>query len=182
MSWIAINNSAVAPRSVSRPAVTAVLVFAVSFLGLALTMQPEVNSYDEGMIITGAMRVAGGAVPHRDFYTEYGPGQFYVLAGLFDLFGQTVLVERLYDLVVKAGIISFVFLLASDLMRPPYAALAAAFCIFWAAVAQSPVYPIWPSLLLILASVWIVLPVFYGSYSAVRLFNAGLCAGGVVLF
>ena len=170
-------------RFPARPAFTTALVFVASFLTLALLMLPDVTPYDEGIILTGAMRVAAGAVPHRDFYANYGPGQFYVLAGLFDLFGQTVLVERLYDLVVKAGIVCFVYVLASYLMRPPYSALATAFCLLWVAVVQDhPVYPIWPSLLLILASVRIVLPVFYGRYSAARLFIAGLCAGGVVLF
>jgi hypothetical protein len=183
MSSINSNSPAVARRSVSRPAAKAVLVFVVSFLGLAMTMLPGVfEIFDEGIILTGAMRVAAGQVPHRDFYAIYGPGQFYVLASLFNLFGQMVLVERLYDLVVKAGIVSFVSVLSCQLMRPAYAALAAAFCMLWIAVMQFPVYPIWPSLLLILASIWILLPLFYGPYSATRLFSAGLCAGAVTLF
>ena len=59
MSWIAINNSAVAPRSVSRPAVTAVLVFAVSFLGLALTVLLAIGLTIGGMI-PSFMRGPGG--------------------------------------------------------------------------------------------------------------------------
>jgi hypothetical protein len=180
MSPVVID--AVSRRFFARLALVA-LVFVGSFLALAILMSPAINRYDEGLILTGAMRVAAGAVPHRDFYANYGPGQFYILAGLFDLFGQTVLVERLYDLVVKAGIVCFVYVLGSYLMRPPYSALATAFCLVWVALVQDhPVYPMWPSLLLILASVWIVLPVFRGPVSAIRLFSAGLCAGGVVLF
>jgi hypothetical protein len=53
---------------------------------------------------------------------------------------------------------------------------------FWIDAAQYPSYPILPCLLLILASISIVLPLFYGRYLAVRLILAGLCAGGVVLF
>jgi hypothetical protein len=51
--------------------------------------------------LTGAIRVAAGPIAHRAFYTPYGPGQFYILAGLFNAFGQTVLVERLYDAAVS---------------------------------------------------------------------------------
>lgn len=185
MSSVAVNSPAVAGRFLSRPALATLLVFVVSFLAVALMMSPQVNAYstyDEGIILTGAMRVAAGAVPHRDFYANYGPGQFYVLAGLFDLFGQTVLVERLYDVVVKAGIVCFVYLIATQLMRPPYAALATALGLVWIAAARSPVYPIWPCLLLIFASIWIVLPVFRHAWSARRLFCAGLSAGGIVLF
>src|SRR5271157_3432299 len=118
MSSTAINDPAVAGRFLSRPALTTVLVLVVSFLAVALLMSPDVNAFDEGIILTDAMRVAAGEVPHRDFYALYSPGQFYVLAGLFDLFGQTVLVERLYDLAVKGGIVCFVYLIASRLMRP----------------------------------------------------------------
>ena len=182
MSSTAMNHPAVAGRFLSRPALATVLVLVVSFLAVALLMSPDVQSFDEGIILTDAMRVAAGEVPHRDFYAIYGPGQFYVLAGLFDLFGQTVLVERLYDIAVKGGIVCFVYLIATRLMRPPYAALATAFCMLWIAAAQFPVYPIWPSLLLIFASIWTVLPLFRGSYSAVRLFCAGLCASGIMLF
>lgn len=174
---------AVAGRSPVRLAFMTTLVFVASFLVLALLMPPVIlDTYDEGIILTGAMRVAAGAVPHRDFYTNFGPGQFYVLSGLFDLFGQTVLVERLYDLVVKAGIVCFVYVLASYLVRPPFAALATAFGLLWTGVAQFPNYPVWPTLLLLLASIWLAIPVFCGSRSALRLFTAGLCAGGAVLF
>ena len=62
--------------------------------------------YDEGLILVGAMRVAAGQVPHRDFYANYGPGQFYTLAWLFDLFGSSVFVERIYDLTLRSAIVA----------------------------------------------------------------------------
>ena len=64
--------------------------------------------YDEGLMLTAAMRVAAGQIPHRDFYANYGPAQFYLLAGLFKLFGETILVERLYDIVLKALVVTAV--------------------------------------------------------------------------
>ena len=77
------------------------------------------------------MRVAAGAVPHRDFYANYGPAQFYILAGLFDVFGQTVLVERLYDVAVKTGIVCLVYVIGPRLMRRQFATLVAGVCMFF---------------------------------------------------
>jgi hypothetical protein len=70
-------------------------------------------------VLTGAIRVAAEAIGHRDFYTPYGPGQFYILAGLFNAFGRTVLVERLYDAAVKAAIVSLVYVIGVSLRRGP---------------------------------------------------------------
>jgi hypothetical protein len=66
-------------------------------------MDRELAVYDEGVILTGAMRVLAGDVPHGDFYANYGPGAFYVVAALFKLFGTSAIVERAYDTLVRAG-------------------------------------------------------------------------------
>ena len=172
-------------RGYARPAnraFEALFVIVASFLVFTLTAPRDVSVYDEGLILTGAMRVVAGAVPHRDFYNVYGPGQFYVLAALFDLFGQNVWVERLYDFALKAGIVCFFYLISARLMGYIYVCLATALCILWIAVAGTPGYPIWPSLFLIFASLWLMLPVFYGENRPARLVAGGLCAGAVVLF
>ena len=66
-------------RSSSRAisALGGILVFVASFLFTAIQTNRELNVYDEGLVLTGAIRVAAGAIGHRDFYTPYGPGQFY---------------------------------------------------------------------------------------------------------
>ena len=184
MSSITSNNSVFPGVTLSHLAITAVLVFVFSFFALVVSMAPNITAIDEGLILTGAMQVGAGAIPHRDFYSLYGPGQFYVVAGLFDLFGQTVLVERLYDVAVKASIVCFLYLVASQLMRPLYATIAAALCLLWIAAEARyfPAYPVWPCLLLILLSVWIALPLFSGRYSIARLVSVGACVWGVALF
>ena len=106
---IGMDNRLASASAFAHLAIKAAIVFAVSFIALALSTTPKLIPYDEGLILTGAMRVAAGAVPHRDFYANYGPGQFYAVAGLFDLFGQSALVERMYDAVVKAGIVCCVY-------------------------------------------------------------------------
>ena len=87
------------------------VVFVVSFLILLVGMSRLSNVYDEGLALTGAMRVEAGQVPHRDFYANYGPAQFYILAGLFKIFGESLLVERLFDLLIKAALVTWVYAL-----------------------------------------------------------------------
>ena len=58
-------------------------VFCTAFILGAVEINHDVGIYDEGIMLTGAMRVAQGALPHRDFYANYGPGQFFALAAIF---------------------------------------------------------------------------------------------------
>jgi hypothetical protein len=161
-----------------------ILSFLISFLSIAILTDRHINPYDEGIILTGAMRVAGGSVPHRDFYANYGPGQFYVLAGLFGAFGQSVLVERIYDAIVKAGIVCLVYCTSCRLVATPLAAVTAGLCILWFGEwgYVSAAYPIWPALFFILLAVFLLFTIFEDHYSTLKLLSCGLCAGAVVVF
>ena len=53
-----------------------------------------------------------GDVPNRDFLHLYGPGGVWVLAGVFEVFGVSLVVERVVGLLQLLGIIGGVFLLA----------------------------------------------------------------------
>ena len=55
---------------------------------------------DEGGCVAYADRVTEGAVPHRDFLTYYGPGNPWLVAGAFEIFGTSILTERLVGLAV----------------------------------------------------------------------------------
>ncbi len=83
------NLSAYVASAVEQPkysresVIRATLVFLMSYLILFIGMSLQPNVYDEGIILTGAMRVVAGELPHQDFYANYGPGQFYLIAGLF---------------------------------------------------------------------------------------------------
>ncbi len=57
---------------------------------------------DEGAVVAYAARVLDGAVPHRDFLTFYGPGNPWLVAGAFAVFGESVGTERAVGLAVSA--------------------------------------------------------------------------------
>jgi hypothetical protein len=78
-----------------------ILLGAVCLLG---GMFQELGHYDEGVIVDGALRVAHGEVPYRDFWAIYGPGQFYTLAAVFRTCGYSILSERIWDAAVRLGI------------------------------------------------------------------------------
>jgi hypothetical protein len=67
-------------------------------------MDATVGTYDESLVLVGADRVLRGDLPYRDFWTLYGPGSYYLLAGLFRLFGEFALVERAFDVAAKTTI------------------------------------------------------------------------------
>jgi hypothetical protein len=72
----------------------------------------EINVYDEGVAVYGAERVAAGEVPYRDFWTIYAPGDLYLIAGLFKIFGPRLVVERHAWLLLEGILAVLVYALA----------------------------------------------------------------------
>ena len=154
-----------------------------SYFILFLGMSTHPYIYDEGLVLTAAMRVAAGQVPHRDFYANYGPAQFYILAGLFKLFGESILVERLYDLLIRAFLVASVYAIVSSYCRRLVAACASAVTVLWLigihGLSGTPVIPV--SLLNLIGSA-LILPVFVHRVSRGRMFAAGIVVGATALF
>jgi len=120
-------------------------------------------AYDEGLMLTAGMRVAAGQIPHQNFYANYGPAEFYILAGLFKLFGPSIFIERVWDIFVKSLLVACAFGVLSSYCRRPVALCGAAVIVFWLigfqmfASAATPV-----SLLNVVASI-LVLPLISGA-------------------
>jgi hypothetical protein len=124
-------------------AVTAARVRYVVLWGLAaavsgVTILWGVNPNDEGLMLQAAARVADGELPYRDFYANYGPGQYFLVGGLDVVFGPSLLAWR----VVRVAFDATVALLAYALVRreaPEWLALLA-----WLAAAGAMAYPTIP--------------------------------------
>jgi hypothetical protein len=159
-------------------------VFGGSYLILLLGMSLSPNIYDEGIVLTASMRVAAGQLPHRDFYAIYGPAQFYILAGLYRLFGQSILVDRLLDLFFRALVVASVYTIASSYLRRSIAVFTSLATLVWlfglyyvtAGVAVIPVS------FFNLISTGLLIAVFTRTVSARRIFAAGILAGIATLF
>lgn len=114
------------------------LLFAAGALLSGLTMLNGINPHDEGLVLQGAARVASGELPYRDFYANYGPGQFY-LDGILDLvFGPSLLAWR----IVRVALDALAAVLAYAIVRregaEPFAVLA------WVAVLATMAHPTLP--------------------------------------
>lgn len=91
--------------------------FAAGAVLMALPIKFPLNPYDEGLALVNGMRVLNGDIPFRDYWAIYPPGQSYVLAALFGVAGQSVLVERVYDTVVRVALALVIYLVAARVLR-----------------------------------------------------------------
>jgi hypothetical protein len=148
-----------------------------------LTMSREIIIVDEGIILTGAMRVANGDLVHRDFYSSYGPAQYYIVAAVLGLFKQSFMAERIYDALIKALICSAVFHFTSRLCRQWVAVLFTVICGLWFVAVRGFLYPIFPCMLLAMLATYLLIPPATGEgISRAGSIAAGLCAGLAALF
>lgn len=145
-------------------------------------MRRSLNGYDEGIVLVGALRVLAGDVIHRDFYANYGPAQFYVLSGLFSLIAPAVLVERGWDIAIRAGTTVLCYLLAARLANRPLAGRVYIGSLIWLAALGFYGYTVFPALFFTLLSIYLLLPLYEGRIAIVGILSAGIAAGLVTLF
>lgn len=94
---------------------TSAVVLASALIYLVFGIFQGIIPYDEGLAFHKAWEVAHGQVPYRDFWAYYAPGQFYTLAGVFRVFGYTILAARLWDTFGRWWICVLVLLIGRKL-------------------------------------------------------------------
>ncbi len=90
---------------------TAGLAFLVAAL-LALPFLAGIVMLDEGALVHTADRIASGEVLYRDIATGVAPGAYYLQALLFRLFGRSLLVGRLFMILLFSVTVAGVYLLS----------------------------------------------------------------------
>jgi hypothetical protein len=157
----------------SGPIIVALLVAGV--LISAFSMLNGIDPFDEGITLQAARRITEGQLPYRDFLWAYGPAQPYLLAGLFKLFGTSLLQWRIVRVLVDSAIALVSYIIVRRRAGEP-AALAV-----WLAVAceisePRSADPFPPALLVIL----LVIAIAAGGPPSGRRVSwaAGLCALG----
>jgi hypothetical protein len=82
---------------------------------------------DEGLLAYGAVRVAGGEVPHRDFVSLQPPLSYYAVAGLFRIEGTSLATLRILGLSVYLLLPLLLYAIARSLGAGSILSFAAAF-------------------------------------------------------
>ena len=173
-------------KSAGRPrtALFFIGLFLAAMLFQLIVMQRKLGVYDESLELYCAAHVLRGQVPYRDFWTMYGPAQFYVLAAFFKLLGISAWVGRLYDALVRAGLACICFALTNKLASRRYATSVFAIVLVLLSCIDNPMYnfPVFPALLCSLLSVLFLYRYLDDSSSVRPLFLAGLLAGITATF
>ncbi len=98
-----------------------IIYLCLAFAGLfylAFDANRDINIYDEGVAVYGAQRVISGELPYRDFWTMYPPGNFYLLAALLKIFGNTLATARIWSVVVMWMLVIGAGFLARRISNP----------------------------------------------------------------
>lgn len=158
------------------------LVFAI---GLAIhgsnVFNGSLGLSGEGVACVGAQRVLEGQVPYRDFWTIYAPGSYYLLAGLFALFGSQILVAR----VAAAVLVSLAGACVYGLMRtrtPRWTALVWSVGVTLALFPMGERFGTYPPVILCIAMALWTASVYFGNRGIGWLIVAGVACSLAIIF
>jgi hypothetical protein len=84
------------------------LAFLIPLRGLLRSPGPQM---EEGFMLVFPERVLAGAIPNKDFLHLYGVGSLWVLAGVYKVFGVSVVTERIFGLLQQMAIVFGIFAL-----------------------------------------------------------------------
>ena len=105
----------------------------------------------------GAVLVADGSIPYKDFFEVMGPMTFFWLASFFKIFGSDLVVARGLLLFTGASIILLIYLLTKKYYEGPFDYLPAIFYM----VISLPLWPVnnhhWDSNLFAILAIYLFL-------------------------
>jgi len=126
----ALPSSARAARAFL-DAAGSVLVAAGFWVLVRTYLRWPLRGFDEGVLLTDAMLLLRGKALYRDFYSNYPPGIFWTIAGLWKLFGVDPLVLRFLGLGLHAGLSLVAGRLAGRAGGRRFSWLAAGLVVAW---------------------------------------------------
>jgi hypothetical protein len=159
---------------------------AAPFALLAALFAPHslsgLSIFDEGFIVSGAMLLKDGMLPYRDFFSMYGPGQYYLTAAIFFLLGENLLFVRLLHIALLAALGTAIYSLARQVTNNPGRSLFllpvyAAIVLF---AKPNAGYPAITATLFLLLSAFVSGGVKFVRIGRFEIHNRSLPVGGVI--
>ncbi|MBR6975511.1 MAG: glycosyltransferase family 39 protein, partial [Ottowia sp.] len=157
------------------------LVFVIAILVQVIAWEPDLNPYDEGIILTGADAIYRGRLPYRDFWTMYAPGQFYLLALLFHIFEPQEYLARCVGIVFRATAVALAWHMMQRFASKTLAALGASVLLFVLIYLHFEASPVFPATVFALLALLLVEHGMARRHSAAML-GAGICTAVATCF
>lgn len=110
-----------------------VICLAMALYKIIQGTRMTLNYYDEGILLSHTRTLSWGGWPYRDFYTQYPPGIYFLLRGLWGIFGPKVLVGRYLSEILRVGIVVMCGFVGGRLARRCFAVLPAGLVALWLA-------------------------------------------------
>jgi len=110
------------------------LLLALLFSALFVTIKVIVHypqNMDEGISLSGAMRVISLEIPYRDFFRIETPGAIWMLALAFKVFGEKLIVARLLYLFFGLLLCYSIYIFSVELTHSPSLSLLPPMCFFF---------------------------------------------------
>jgi len=133
-----------------------IVIFLLSCGYALLTAFSGLNTYDEGILLTGGMRVLNGEIPNSGFSGLYPSGSYFFIAPFIALFKNSLLVSRLLASLFFAGNCVYIFLFAKRISVSPLAPFAAwIVCVLWCGLPSTSLRAVFIAIFCALTSLYI---------------------------
>jgi hypothetical protein len=106
-----------------------VALLAIGLWSAAVALRYPIAPYDEGLLLTNARLIQRGFAPYRDFYTQYPPGMYLLIAGR--LTGVSPLAVRLSSSAIHLVVALLAGCLVGRAIRRPVSWLTAGLTLCW---------------------------------------------------
>ncbi len=161
-----------------------IIITAVSALIIFFSADKYWAPFDEGIMTVGAQCVLEGKIPYRDFFlVMYPPGQVYLLALVYKVFGITLAAGRILAGVTQLLMAVVFFMFMREVTRKKYIWFVSWAVLMTCMAPRMGVIPtpIWTSVSLALCSLYFAALYSRGRFAA-YLILSGVMAGVATVF
>lgn len=93
-----------------------VIIFTIVYNSFhVFVLRPDYINHDEGNYVYCSWRVSEGEVPYKDFFDHHISGSYFLLGGIFKIFGASMNIARAMMVLVCVLTNIFIFLIAKKL-------------------------------------------------------------------
>lgn len=134
-----------------------IIVFLLSLCYATLTACTGLNTYDEGILLTGGFRVLHGDIPHSNFSSLYPAGSYYFIAPFIAFFKNSLLISRLLASLIFAFNCVYIFLFTKRISSSPLAPFTAwTIVTLWCGLPSTTLRAVFIALFFALTSLYII--------------------------